>query len=52
MKPDELRLVPNTMSVLQNYGEDVWIADGSERPLGIRRFKCGQANSFSGWATR
>ena len=33
MKPDELRLVPNTMPVLQNWGEDVWIADGSERPL-------------------
>ena len=33
MKPDEPRLVPNTMPVLQNYGEDVWIADGSERPL-------------------
>ena len=26
MKPDELRLVRNTTPVLQNYGEDVWIA--------------------------
>ena len=25
--------LPNTMPVLQNYAEDVWIADGSERPL-------------------
>jgi hypothetical protein len=33
MKPDELRFLPNTMPALQNYGEDVWIADGFERPL-------------------
>ena len=28
-----VRLVRNTTPVLQNYGEDVWIADGSELRL-------------------
>jgi len=32
MRPDELRFLLNTMPALQNSGEDVWIADGAERP--------------------